>query len=183
MMSSRPIVQARRAFLVGLLTACGLVSAGSQAQTNSELAAIGIQTPSETKSINTPTTSNLRGNTANLNGSVGRGNPLWSIPMASLNPTRERPIFSPSRRPLPTIQPSANSASAPLSTRPALALVGAIAGETEGIAIFLDHTTKGTIRLKTGEGHLGWTLRQVKGREAILQKELKTAIFTIPNPK
>ena len=55
----------------------------------------------------------------------------------------------------------------------ALLLVGAIAGETEGIAIFLDHTTKGTIRLKTGEGHLGWTLRQVKGREAILRRSLK----------
>jgi len=72
---------------------------------------------------------------------------------------------------------------APASTRPPLALLGAIAGETEGVAIFLDQTTKGTIRLKTGEGHLGWTLRSVKGREAILQKELKTAVFTIPNPK
>jgi len=52
----------------------------------------------------------------------------------------------------------------------------------EGIAIFLDQTTKGTIRLKTGESYLGWMLRLVKGREATLQKELKTAIFTLPNP-
>ena len=174
---------AKRFVLVGLMTACGLVSAASQAPTNSELAAIAMQTDSVTRPISGLTTAGLRVDNANLKGSLGRGNPLWAIPLASLSPTRERPIFSASRRAPPTIQSSANSASAPLSTRPALALVGAIAGETEGIAIFLDQTTKGTIRLKTGEDHLGWTLRQVKGREAILQKELKTAIFTIPNPK
>ena len=40
---------------------------------------------------------------------------------------------------------------APAAAQPPLALVGAIAGENEGIAIFLDGTTKGVICLKTGE--------------------------------
>jgi hypothetical protein len=182
-MSSHSFINAKRAVLVGLMSAFGLVSAASQAPTNSELAATAMHTDSVTKPISVLTAAGLREDNANLKVSLGRGNPLWGISIASLSPTRERPIFSASRRAPPIIQSSAKSASAPLSTQPLLALVGVIVGETEGIAIFLDQTTKGTIRLKTGEGHLGWTLLQVKGREAILQKELKTAIFTIPNPK
>ena len=181
MMSFHSIVYAR-AFLVCLMTGFGLVSAFSQARTNSELAAIAIPTHSATKLISLPTVSDVPVDSAKTQGSLGRGNPLWAIPLPSLSATRERPLFSPSRRAPAAAQSSAKSASPPLSTRPPLALVGAIAGETDGIAIFLDQTTKGTIRLKTGESHLGWTLRLVKGREAILQKELKTAIFTIPNP-
>jgi hypothetical protein len=68
------------------------------------------------------------------------------------------------------------------AVQPLLALVGAIAGESEGIAIFLDGTTEGIIRLKTGESHAGWTLQEVKAREAILQKDHKTAVLAIPNP-
>ena len=181
MMSFHSIVYAR-AFLVCLMTGFGLVSAFSQARTDSELAAIAIPTHSATKLISLPTVSDVPVDSAKTQGSLGRGNPLWTIPLPSLSATRERPLFSPSRRAPAAAQSSAKSASPPLSTRPPLALVGAIAGETDGIAIFLDQTTKGTIRLKTGESHLGWTLRLVKGREAILQKELKTAIFTIPNP-
>src|SRR5215831_17659551 len=32
-------------------------------------------------------------------GPTTRGNPLWAVPLADLSATRERPIFSPSRRP------------------------------------------------------------------------------------
>ena len=182
-MSSRnTIVRAIRVLLAGLMTTFAFVSSSSQAQTESELAAIGMQTRSETKPITMSRVADVPVYSANSKGSLRRGNPLWAIPLASLSPIRERPIFSPSRRPSPTATSSTVSV-APASTRPPLALLGAIAGETEGVAIFLDQTTKGTIRLKTGEGHLGWTLRSVKGREAILQKELKTAVFTIPNPK
>jgi hypothetical protein len=55
--------------------------------------------------------------------------------------------------------------------RPSLSLVGAVAGETDGIAIFRDETTKSIVRMKTGESRAGWILRQVKGREATLQKD------------
>ena len=187
-MPSRTTLYARRVILVGLMTAFGLVSAASQAPTDSELAANGMRT--DQRSVTKPvlasgsvsTTADPPVNGTRLQGSIGRGNSLWDIPLTSLSATRERPIFSPTRRPLPAVQSSAKSVSSPLSTRPPLALVGAIAGEMEGIAIFLDQTTKGTIRLKTGESYLGWMLRLVKGREATLQKELKTAIFTLPNP-
>jgi general secretion pathway protein N len=119
-----------------------------------------------------------------------RGNPLWAIPLRSLSLTRERPIFSPSRRPPPPAvagPPPVEAAPPPPPPagpdRPLLSLVGAVAGETEGIAIFLDETTKDIVRLRTGETHpSGWTLRSVRGREATLQKDRESVTLALPAP-
>ena len=93
---------------------------------------------------------------------------------------RERPIFISTRRPRPTAAKSTPLPTA--STQPPFTLVGAIAGETEGIGIFRDETTKGVIRLKTGESYAGWILHVLKPREAILRNEQKNAILTLPSP-
>ncbi len=61
-------------------------------------------------------------------------------------------------------------------------LVGAIASETEGFAVFLDQATNNVIRLKTGQDHSGWVLRSVKGREATLQKDQQTITLALPVP-
>jgi general secretion pathway protein N len=137
--------------------------------------------PAPIASSSVPTTADLPRNNPKLQGSVGQGNPLWAIPLTSLTATRDRPIFSPTRRPTPVVVKS-DPIQSPLAERPLLALVGAIAGKDEGIAIFQDEITKGIIRLKTGESHSGWTLQLVKAREATLQKEHKTAILVLPNP-
>jgi hypothetical protein len=116
--------------------------------------------------------------------SAAGGNPLRAIPLASLPLTRQRPIFLPSRRPargleLAPVQPQP---AAPVSqSRPNLALLGTITGETEGTAIFLDETTKSIVRLKTGEGRSGWKLQLVSRRQVTLQKGSETAIFFLPN--
>ena len=117
-------------------------------------------------------------------GSPGHGNALWAIPLPSLTATEERPIFSPSRRPpvvieVATAQPKP---SRDQPRRPLLSLVGAIAGDSDGIGIFLDEATKRVIRVKTGESYSGWTLRSVTTREAILQKGPESAVFSLPNP-
>lgn len=111
-------------------------------------------------------------------------NPLWVIPIASLSAIRERPIFSPSRRPpiSATIAPAQQVSLASQPLRPPFALIGAAAGENDGIGIFLDEATKGIVRLKTGESHAGWTLSLVKGREATLQRGEEIAVLEIPNP-
>jgi general secretion pathway protein N len=67
-------------------------------------------------------------------------------------------------------------------TQPPLVLVGAIAGESDGIAIFQDKGTKSIIRLKPGESHGGWTLQTVKAREATLQNEQRGAVLALPTP-
>jgi hypothetical protein len=56
--------------------------------------------------------------------------------------------------------------------------VGTISGEHAGIAIFLD-AAKGIVRLKIGESYLGWTLEEVRGREATLKKDRETAVIAI----
>jgi hypothetical protein len=116
---------------------------------------------------------------------AGHGNPLWAISLVSLSATRERPIFSPSRRPPPIAElPQIQSPPTPAVVQqsgPLLTLVGAIAGDGEGIAIFVDQTTKGAVRLKTGESHLGWLLQVIKRRQVTLQKNSETAILYLPN--
>jgi hypothetical protein len=115
---------------------------------------------------------------------VAGGNPLRAIPLSSLPVTRQRPIFLPSRRPARGLElASAQSQpAAPVTqSRPNLTLLGTIAGETDGTAIFLDETSKSIVRLKTGEGRLGWKLQLVSRRQATLQKGSETAIFVLPN--
>ena len=116
------------------------------------------------------------------------GNPLWAIPLSALTATRERPLFLPSRRaPAPAVAntPVAVApppAAAPVEEQPQLILVGAVASETEGFAVFLDQATNTVIRLKTGQDHSGWVLRSVKGREATLQKDRQTTTLVLPVP-
>jgi general secretion pathway protein N len=116
-------------------------------------------------------------------------NPLWAIPLSKLTATRDRPLFLPSRRaPAPAIAAAPVAAltlSAPPPAepeRPSLTLVGAIASDTEGFAVFLDQSTNTVIRLRTGQDHQGWVLRAVKGREATLVKASISATLMLPEP-
>jgi general secretion pathway protein N len=118
-----------------------------------------------------------------------RGNPLWGIPLTSLTATRERPLFLPSRRPIapavagpPAPPPPAPPPPPAAPDRPRLALVGAVVGDQEGIAVFIDQNTQGVVRLRTGENHMGWILRTVKGREATLEKGREVVQLALPAP-
>jgi hypothetical protein len=117
-----------------------------------------------------------------------RGNPLWSIPVKTLTTTRERPIFSPSRRrpPAPVIaapQVSPPPVSKPAEPeRPPLTLVGTVSGEQEAFGIFLDQTANKIVRLRLGDDHQGWILRQVRGREVMVEKDGEFAFLALPPP-
>ena len=115
-------------------------------------------------------------------------NPLWAIPLAQLSATRERPIFSPSRRPPPAaVAAEPAIVKAPTVRKkgpetPPLALVGTIASDEEGFGIFLDQSTKAAIRLKVGEDYQGWKLRSVQGRETALEKDQQVVTLALPQP-
>ena len=104
------------------------------------------------------------------------GNPLWAIPLKDLTATRERPIFSASRRPLtpPVIAAPAAPVVAPPKplepSRPQLTLVGTIIGAQRGFGIFQDQGANRALRLQTGEVHEGWVLREVRARATVFQK-------------
>ncbi|HTT49660.1 MAG TPA: hypothetical protein VMG39_16845 [Pseudolabrys sp.] len=115
------------------------------------------------------------------------GNPLWAIPLGSLSNTRNRPLFTPSRRPPapPAVvvapPPAAPRAAAPAAPAPPdLTLIGTVVGENEGIGVFLDQSTHGFVRMKTGESHAGWQLRSVKAREVTLDKNGRLETLRLP---
>ena len=118
------------------------------------------------------------------------GNPLWAIPLGSLSNTRDRPLFTPSRRPPapavvavpPVVQPKV-VVRPPEPEHPNLTLIGTVVGETEGIGVFLDQATHNFVRIKTGEGHAGWILRSVKAREATLEKGQRSETLRLPARK
>jgi len=118
-------------------------------------------------------------------------NPLWAIPLSALAATRNRPLFTPSRRPpapvVANVPPPAPRAPPPpppptAPEHPNLTLVGTVAGENEGVAVFLDPGTHDTVRLRTGEGHSGWILQSVERSTAILQKGNQTETLALPKP-
>jgi general secretion pathway protein N len=118
------------------------------------------------------------------------GNPLWGITLKQLSNTRDRPIFSPSRRPPPPAvvnrpfvpPPPPPPAPPKPPERLNLALLGTIAGENEGIALFMETTTQNVVRLRTGEAHEGWILKSVHRREAKLEKNNRTETVSLPTP-
>jgi general secretion pathway protein N len=114
-------------------------------------------------------------------------NPLWAIPLTQLPQTRERPIFSPSRRPPPVATASAPTPVAPPPRKkppelPPLSLVGTIASAEESFAIFLNPATNDALRLKIGGDFQGWKLRSIQGRQATMEKDQQAAVLTLPPP-
>jgi general secretion pathway protein N len=117
------------------------------------------------------------------------GNPLWQLPLKQLSSTRERPIFSPSRRP-PAPAPTyvapvlvRQPAKPPEPERLAIALAGTIIG-TDGyrMAVFRDTSTQDGLRLRVGENYHGWVVRLITSREANLVKDGEQAVLELPAP-
>jgi hypothetical protein len=115
-------------------------------------------------------------------------NPLWTVPLSALSRTRERPIFSASRRPpasaaAPAAAPQAAPAPKPRDPeRPQISLVGTIANGAEQFGIFLERSSAAALRLKIGEDFQGWKLSSVQGREATLEKNQQVVVLTLPQP-
>jgi general secretion pathway protein N len=114
-------------------------------------------------------------------------NPLWAMPIKLFAPTRDRPIFLPSRR--PPAPPAAAVTVARVVVpkprepeQPKLALVGTIASDEEKFGIFVDQSTKNVLRLKLGEDFQGWKLQAVQARETTFQKNQLTYVVALPQP-
>ena len=113
------------------------------------------------------------------------GNPLWSMPLSALSATRERPIFSRSRRQPPAViaMPSNPPPPAPVRLQdpapPQLTLVGTVMGESKQIGVFIDQTTKIVVHLEAGENHEGWVLTRVSNIDVQLENGRHGATFPL----
>jgi hypothetical protein len=114
------------------------------------------------------------------------GNPLSRIPLNSLSVTRERPLFSASRRPPPP--PPAPPASIAKSSPPAelepppLTLQGTAIGKPRDIAVVFDQAAKGSVKLHVSEAAEGWYLRSVDHRTVTLEKHSRIVALSLPAP-
>lgn len=115
-------------------------------------------------------------------------NPLWAIPLSALTATRERPLFSPTRRaPAPVV---ANAPIVPQPPPPApaivehpdLILIGTVTGEAHDLAVFVDPATHKTVRLLSGQNHNGWVLQSVEAKSVTLHKGNRSETLVLPPP-
>ncbi|QAU45925.1 hypothetical protein [Bradyrhizobium guangzhouense] len=117
-----------------------------------------------------------------------RGNPLWSVPLSVLTVTQERPIFSATRRPPPRAVAAApvDDVRAPPPPKPVeappLALVGAVVGEGDAIAILVNRTDQKVVRLRQGESVGGWALTSVQPREVTFKQGDRSEVLALQRP-
>lgn len=106
---------------------------------------------------------------------------LANVPLATLDATRDRPIFLPARRPPapPAQAPAAPPIPAPVQARvdepPRLTLLGIVrAPQSEGAAVVMDETDRTSLSLKPGESRRGWIVRAIGGDTVTLEKQDRT---------
>lgn len=114
------------------------------------------------------------------------GNPLWEIPLATLAVTRERPIFSASRRPAAqaVAAPVIESALAPVveaaeAESPPLTLLGTVIDSSESLAIFFSQASNSVVRRHVGEEEAGWILQSIDVRTTTLEKDSRQATLAL----
>jgi hypothetical protein len=120
---------------------------------------------------------------------TSRGNPMWAVPLHTLAATRDRPIFSPSRRPpspaavaaAPPLAPP-TSAKPPEPDRPRLSILGTVVSRRDAIGVFMEDANKNVLRLHPGQDYAGWVLRAVKRRQVNLEKGNAVATLSLPAP-
>jgi general secretion pathway protein N len=105
------------------------------------------------------------------------GNPLWTVPLSALSATRDRPLFSASRRPpivaLPVVAPPPQKQEAlapPPPERPLLTLIGTIVSPEASVAMLQGSNTDAISRLRVGQENDGWQVRGIGLRSIVVEK-------------
>jgi general secretion pathway protein N len=128
---------------------------------------------------------------ANADAPARKGNPLWAIPLRALGATRERPLFSASRRPPPPVIPSAPDPAAhalPVAIKaaepesPPLLLIGTAVSVDTRIAIFLNQTTKLVTQVREGEQESGWRVTAVSLHSTVVERDERAVTLLLPRP-
>ena len=104
--------------------------------------------------------------------------PLAAYPLDRLSATRERPLFSPSRRP-PAPPPAPIIAAAPPPPPPKLILFGIVMDADEARAVVGVGTADKTRRVRIGDDIGGWKVTQIEERQLVLSLDDRSATFTL----
>ena len=115
------------------------------------------------------------------------GNPLWTVPLTALTATRDRPLFSASRRPpvvaLPAAPPPKREAFAPPAPeRPSLTLIGTIVSREASLAMLQGSNAEAISRLRLGQENDGWRVRGIGLRSIVVEKGEQSVELALPRP-
>ena len=117
------------------------------------------------------------------------GNPLWTVPLSALSATRDRPLFSASRRPpivaLPIVAPPPQKQEAlapPPPERPLLTLIGTIVSPEASVAMLQGANTEAISRLRVGQENDGWQVRGIGLRSIVVEKGPQSIELDLPRP-
>jgi general secretion pathway protein N len=108
-----------------------------------------------------------------------QASPLAALPLDRFPVTRERPLFSPARRPAPPPPPSAMTVIPKLPPAPpSLTLLGVVMDSEEARAIV--QIANEVRRLRMGEEVSGWKVTQIEARKLVLSLDSShSATFTM----
>ena len=117
------------------------------------------------------------------------GNPLWAIPLSALTATRERPLFSASRRPPvvagPIVAPPPQrqeDPAPPPPEQPSFTLVGTIVSPKASLAVLQGSNPDAISRLRVGEENDGWRVRGIDLRSIVVEKGAQSVKLDLPRP-
>lgn len=116
------------------------------------------------------------------------GNPLWAVPLSALSATRDRPLFSASRRPpvvaIPVAAPppTQEAVAPPPPERPLFTLIGTIVSPRASLAMFQGSSSEAISRLRIGEENDGWRVRGIDLRSVVVEKGAEAVTLGLPRP-
>jgi hypothetical protein len=104
-------------------------------------------------------------------------NPLAMQPLDGLSATRDRPLFSSTRRPPPPVALAPEPALPP--PPPNVAFLGVVMDGSEAIAVVRARPSGEFTRVQIGDDVGGWKVSQIAGRQLVLSLEGRFATFTL----
>jgi general secretion pathway protein N len=116
------------------------------------------------------------------------GNPLWTVPLSALSGTRDRPLFSASRRPpivavpIAAPPPKQEALAPPPPERPLLTLIGTIVSPKASVAMLQGSDAEAVSRLRIGQENDGWQVRGISFRSIVVEKGALSVELGLPRP-
>ena len=131
-------------------------------------------------------TPSREGLAASPNATPRTGNPLSEIPLSTLSATRDRPLFSASRRPPVVARPVAPlpppKLPPPPPEQPSFTLAGTIVSKKASVAILQRSNTDAVFRLRVGEENNGWRVQGISLRSIVVKKGEQSVELNLPKP-
>jgi hypothetical protein len=104
--------------------------------------------------------------------------PLAAQPLERMSNTRDRPLFSPTRRP-PAPPPVVAVAPPPPPPPPDVALLGVVMDGEDARAVVRTGPAAKILRVRIGDDIGGWKVGQIEARQLVLLLDGRTATFTM----